>query len=33
MIVYDLECPQCKKRANLDVLEMGFKKDENGNGM
>ena len=30
MIIYDLECPQCKKRANLDVIEMGFKKDENG---
>ena len=30
MIIYDLECPQCKKRANLDVVEMGFKKDENG---
>ena len=30
MIIYNLECPQCKKRANLDVVEMGFKKDENG---
>ena len=31
MIIYDLECPQCKKRANLDVIEMGFKKDGDGN--
>ena len=31
MIIYDLECPQCKKRANLDVVEMGFKKDTDGN--
>lgn len=31
MIIYDLECPQCKKRANLDVIEMGFKKDNDGN--
>ena len=33
MIIYDIKSHQCKKRANLDVLEMGFKKDENGNGM
>ena len=30
MIIYNLECPQCKKRANLDVVEMGFKKDTDG---
>lgn len=31
MIIYDLECPICKKRANFNVIDLNFKAEQDGN--
>ena len=31
MTIYNLECPQCRNRANLDVLKMEFIQNEQNN--
>lgn len=30
MIIYDLECPICKKRANFNVIDLNFKAEQGG---
>lgn len=31
MTIYNLECPQCRNRANLDALKMEFIQNEQNN--